>query len=147
MAWGVFYGDLPLLLSPPQHGHRPGSSPRFPLMWLSIFPALSVLLPPPVMLCFLVSQAVSAPSNFTDWFLDLPSSLRSTHPSLFPGLTSRAKVFVPSPHSSVSVFGDCASSSDDLFGSHSAFQNSDFLLHSSLYLEIPPIGLIFPSSR
>ena len=44
---------------------------------------------------------------------------------------------------SVSIFGDCASISDDLFGSHSAFQNSDLLLHSSLHLEIPLIWLIF----
>ena len=54
------------------------------------FPALSVLLPPPVTLCFLVSQAVSAPSNLTDQFLDHPpkqSLLQpaSPPPSPFPG--------------------------------------------------------------
>ena len=112
------------------------------------FPALSILLPPPAMFCFLVSQAVSAPSNLTDQFLDLPSGLCSTmSPSLSWGLTSRAKVLVPIPHPSVSIFRDCANSSDDLFGSCSAFQNSDLLLHSSLHLEIPLVWLIFPSSR
>ena len=40
VAWGVFYGDPPLLLSPPQHGRRPGSSPRFPLRRLSTSPPL-----------------------------------------------------------------------------------------------------------
>ena len=49
------------------------------------FPALSVLLPPPTTLCFLVSQAVSAPSNLTDQFLDPPSSLCTAHPSPFLG--------------------------------------------------------------
>lgn len=63
VAWGVFYGDPPLLLSPPQHGRRPGSSPRFPLMWLSTSPPLEYCSLPLRQLCFLVSQAVSAPSN------------------------------------------------------------------------------------
>lgn len=112
------------------------------------FPALSVLLPPPAMLCFLVSQGVPAPSNLTDWFLDLPS-LHSTPPppALSWRLTSGAEVSVPSPHPGVSIFGDCARSSDDQFSSCSAFQNSDLLLHSSLHLEIPLIRLIFLSSR
>ena len=80
VVWGVFYGDPPLLLSPPQHRHRPGSSPRFPLMRLFTSPPLGYCSLPLQQLCFLVSQAVSAPSNLTDQFLDLPSSLRSTPP-------------------------------------------------------------------
>ena len=48
-------------------------------------PAVNILLPPPTTLCFLVSQAVSAPSNLTDRFLDPSGSLRSTHPSPFLG--------------------------------------------------------------
>ena len=111
------------------------------------FPALSILLPPPAVLCFLVSQAVSVPSNLTDQFLDPPSHLCSTHPSPFPGTNLQSRVLVSSPHPSVSVFGDCASSSEDLFSSLSAFQNSDLLLRSSQYLEIPPVWLIFPLSR
>ena len=60
------------------------------------------------------------------------------------GLTSGAEVSVPSPHPGVSIFGDCARSSDGPFSSRSAFQYSNLLLHSSLHLEIPPVRLIFP---
>ena len=91
--------------------------------------ALSMLLPPPATHSFLVPQAVSTP------------------PTPAWGLTSRAKVFVPSPHPSVLVFGDYASSSDDVFSSHSAFQISHLLLHSSWHLVIPPTQLIFPLVR
>ena len=50
------------------------------------FPTLSILLPPHVTLCFLLSQAVSALSNLTDWFLGPLRSLCSTpSPSPFPG--------------------------------------------------------------
>ena len=49
------------------------------------FPALSILFPPPTTFCFLVSQAVFAPSNLTDQFLDLPSSLHTAHSSPFQG--------------------------------------------------------------
>ena len=75
----------------------------------------------------LVPQAVSTPPT----------------PAHSWGLTSRAEVSVPSLHLNVSVFDDCASSSDDLFGPHSAFQISDLLLCSSQCLEIPPTQLIF----
>ena len=113
------------------------------------------------MLCFLVSQAVSALSNLTDWFLEPPKDcpvkpdrpVPRTPPaqavSVLPtpapswGLTSGAKVLVPSPHPRVSIFGACASSSDDLFSSRSAFQYSDLLLHSSLHLEIRQLGWSF----
>ena len=99
------------------------------------------------MLCFLVSQAVSAPSILTDPFLDLSSSLCSIpSPALSWGLTSGAEVSVPIPNPSISIFGDSPHSSDDLFSSHSAFQNSDLLLHSSLHLEILLVQLIFPLS-
>ena len=91
-------------------------------------PALSILLPPATMHHFLVPEAVSTPPT----------------PASSQGLTSGAEVSV---HPSVLVFGDCASSSDDLFGSHSAFQISDLLLCSSLCLEIPPTRLIFPLIR
>ena len=94
-------------------------------------PALGVLLPPPTEHLCLIPQAVSTP----------PTPARSW------GLTSRAVVLVPNPHQRVSVFGDCASSSDHLFGSHSGFQISDLLLHSSQRLGITPIQLIFPLIR
>ena len=126
-------------------------------------PALSILLPSRTRLHFLESHAISFPTNSTDHFLDprgglfpvnltdwflVPQAVSALPtPAHSRGLTSGAEVSVPSPHSSVSVFGDCARSSDDLFGSHSALQISDLLLHSSLHLEIPPIRLIFPSSR
>ena len=59
------------------------------------------------------------------------------------GLISGAEVSVPSPHPGVSIFGDCARSSDGPLGSWSAFLYSNLLLHSSLHLEIPPVRLIF----
>ena len=132
---GVFYGSPPLLLSPPQHWHL--VSP-----WVRLFsqvppvvafqsPALSILFLPTMMHCFLVPQAIS----------ELPT------PACSRGLTSKAVVSVPSPHLSVLVFGDCASSSDDLFSSPSAFHISDLLLHFSQRLEIPPTQLIFPLIR
>ena len=147
VARGVFCGGPPFLLSPPQHWCLVQLFSQVPSDVAFHFPALSVLLPSPALLCFLVSQAVSAPSNLTDRFLDPQAASAPPTPASSRGLTSGAKVPVPSPHPSVSIFGDCAHSSDDLFGSHSAFQNSDLLLHSSLHLEIPPIQLIFPSSR
>ena len=110
-------------------------------------PTLRVLIPPPAMLCFLVSQAVSAPANPTEQFLDPQAVSALPTPAHAQGPTSGAKVSVPSPHPSLSVVGDCASSSDDLFISLSALQISDLLLCSSLHLEIPLIWLIFPSSR
>ena len=96
------------------------------LLWFHLFsqlpsvvafhsPALSVLLPPPVMHCFLVPQAVSAPPT-------------PAHSLLVTNLWSRGLGVQHPPH--VSVFGDCANSSGDLFGSHSAFQISDPLLNS-----------------
>ena len=94
-------------------------------------PALSVLLPPPATQGFLIPQAVSTPPTL----------------ACSQGLISGAEVLVPSSHPSISVFGDCASSSDDLFSSHSAFQLSDLLLCSSQRLEIPLTLLIFPSIR
>ena len=94
-------------------------------------PALSVLLPPPATQGFLIPQAVSTPPTL----------------ACSQGLISGAEVLVPSSHPSISVFGDCASSSDDLFSSHSAFQISDLLLCSSQHLEIHPIQLISPSVR
>ena len=166
MAWGVFYGDPPLLLSPPQHGRRPGSSPRFPLRRLSTSPPLEYCSLPLRQLCFLVSQAVSAPSNGLEtsqavsalprppspgtnlWSRGLgaqPPPRRPLAPSR--GLTFGGEVSVPSPHPGVSIFGDCARSSDDPFSSRSAFQNSNLLLHSSLHLEFPLVRLIFPPSR
>ena len=62
---GLFYGGPPLLLYPPYTG-------ALSLLQIQLFckvpsdvafrsPALSVLLPPPMMLSFLDSQAVSAP--------------------------------------------------------------------------------------
>ena len=159
MAWGVFYGDPPLLLSPPQHGRRPGSSPRFPLMRLSTSPPLEYCSLPLRQLCFLVSQAVSAPSNGLEtsqavsalprppspgtnlWSRGLgaqppsqasPGPLSGTNlqrrglgaqppprrpPALSRGLTSGAEDSVPSPHPGVSIFGDCARSSDGPLGS------------------------------
>jgi len=85
-------------------------------------PALSVLLPPPMMFSFLVFQAVPAPPS---QFLFPQAVSAPPTPAHSRGLTSRAEVSVPSPHPRISVFGDCASSSDDLFGSHSALQISD----------------------
>ena len=110
------------------------------------FPAPRVLFPSSVTALFSSLPGSLCPIK---WFLDLPSSLHSTlpPPALSPGLTSGAEVSVPSPHPGVSIFGDCARSSDGPFGSPSAFQNSKLLLHSSLHLEIPLIRLIFPSSR
>ena len=148
---GVFCGGSPLLLSPPQHWHLVSlACPDLLLGSLCCgFPlpnplhiALSTcdtLLPNPSGClctanptnCFLVSQAVST----------------SPTAALFQELTSRAKVLVPSPHPSASVFGDCASSSDDLFSSLSAFQISDLLLRFSWGLEISPTQLKFPSIR
>ena len=135
VAQGVFCGSLPLLLPLPNTG-------ALSLLWVQLFsqilsvvsfhsPALSILFPPPTMHHFLVPQEVSA----------LPTPARSW------GLTTGAEVSVPSLHLSVLVFGDCASSSDDLLGSHSAFQISDLLLCSSWHLEIPLIWLIFPLIR
>ena len=88
------------------------------------FTGLSELFPPPLMNGFLVPQAVST--------LPIPAHSQ--------GLTTRAEVSMPSPKPSISVFGDCASSSDDLFSSHSAFQMSDLLLRSSQHLEFPPLS-------
>ena len=126
---------------------HPSSSPlpntgALSLLWVQLFsqvpsvvafhsPALSILLPPPVTHHFLVPQAISTPPT----------------PACSWALTSRAKVLVPSSHLSVSVFGDCASGSEDLFSSRSAFQISDLLLHSSEHLEIPPTQLILLSIR
>ena len=87
------------------------------------------------------------PDNWTDWFLVPQAVSAPSTPARFQGLNSGAEVSVPSPHPSISVFGDCASSSDDLFGSHSALRNSDLLLCFSLHLEIPLFWLIFPWSR
>ena len=118
-------GGPPLLFSPPQHWCL--VSPAGPLLLPGSlccgfpFPALSVLLPPPAKHRFLVPKAVSAPPT----------------PAHSQRLTSRAEVSVPSPHPSVLVVDDCASSSDDLFGSHSVFQFSDLLLCFSWCLEIP----------
>ena len=115
----------------------PSSSPlpntgALPLPWVQTFsqvpsvvafysPDLSVLLPPSVTHHFLVPEAVSSlPTPACSW-----------------GLISGAMVSGPSPHPSVLVFGDCASSSEDLCGSHSAFQISDLLLCFSCCLEIP----------
>ena len=95
------------------------------------FTGLTELFPPPLMNGFLVPQAVST--------LPIPAHSQ--------GLTTRAEVSMPSPKPSISVFGDCASSSDDLFSSHSAFQISDLLLHFSWGLEIPLTLLIFPLIR
>ena len=64
-------------------------------------PVLSILLPPPAKHCFLIPQTVSAP----------PPPARSW------ALTSKAVVSVLTSHPSISGFGDCISSSDDLFGS------------------------------
>ena len=78
------------------------------------FPVLSVLPPPPATLCFLDSQALSAPPiRQTDCFLDPQGGLFPANPTdrfLVPqavsalptparsrGLTSRAEVSVPSP--------------------------------------------------
>ena len=94
-------------------------------------PALSRLLPPPVRHRFLIPQAVST----------LPTPAHSQ------GLTSEPRSLVPSPRPSISVFGVCASGSDDLCGSGSAFQISDLLLHFSQCLEIPPTRWIFPLVR
>ena len=110
------------------------------LLWIQLFsqvpsvvafhsPALSILLTPSATHCFLIPQAVSAQ----------PTQASSQ------GLTSRAKVSVPSSHLSISVFDDSASSSDDVFGFHSAFHISDLLLCSSQHLEIPLTQLIFLS--
>ena len=121
MAWGVFYGDPPLLLSPPQHGRRPGSSPRFPLMWLSPSPLLEYCSLPLRQLCFLVSQAVSAPSNGLEtsqavsalprppspgtnlWSRGLGAQPppRRRPPALSWGLTFGGEVSVPSPNPGV----------------------------------------------
>ena len=148
MAWGEFYGDPPLLLSPPQHWCRPGSSSRFPLMWLSTSPPLEY--------CSYPCNALlsSLPGSLCPVKLDRPvsrppkqSPLHPAPPALSWELTSGAKVSVPSPHPGVSIFGDCARSSDGPFGSRSSFQNSNLMLHSSLHLEIPPLHLIFPMSR
>ena len=65
-------------------------------------------------------------------------------PALSRGLTSGAEDSVPSPHPGVSIFADCARSSDGPLGPRSVFPYSDLLLHSSLHLEIPPVRLIFP---
>ena len=112
------------------------------------FPTLNVLLPLHTMICFLASQAVSAPSNLTDQFIDLPSSLCTTLPSPFLGTNLQSESLGDQPPPPIiSVFGDCASSSDDLLSSRSAFQNPNLLLHSSLHLEVPPIQFIFLLSR
>lgn len=95
---------------------------------------------------FLIPQVGSA-ANPTDQFLVPQAVSTLPTPAFSWGLTSGAEVLVPSPQTIVSVFGDCASSSEYLVGSHSVFQISDLLLHSSLILEIPPIQLIFPLSR
>ena len=85
-------------------------------------PALSILLPPPATHCFLIPQAASTPST----------------PAHSQGINSGATVSVPSPHLSVSGFCVCPSGSDDLCGSHSAFQISDLLMCFSWCLEITP---------
>ena len=127
----------PLPSPRPQHWHIVSSvgSALLPALLPSVVafhsPALSVLIPPTTMHSFLVPQAVSTLPN----------------PACSWGLTSDAVVLVPSSHLSVLVFGDCASSSDDLFGSHSDCQFSDLLLCSSQSLEIPPTLLIFPLIR
>ena len=113
------------------------------------FPTPRVLLPSSVTALF-----SSFPGSLCPVKLDRPVSrppkqslLRPAPLALSRGLTSGAKDSVPSPHPGILIFGDCAYSSDGPFGSPSAFQNSNLLLHSSLHLDIPPVRLIFPPSR
>ena len=74
-------------------------------------------------------------TNPTDCFKS-PRLSPHCQPQPALGLTSEPRSRCPAPHLSVLVFGDSASSSDDLFGSHSVFQISDLLLLSSWRLEI-----------
>ena len=113
------------------------------------FPAPRVLLPSSVTVLFSSLPGSLCPIKL-DRLVSRPpkqSLLHPTPPALSRGLTSGAEVSVPSPHPGISIFSDCARSSDGPFGSLSAFQNSNLLLHSSLHLEIPLVHLIFPPSR
>ena len=85
------------------------------LLWVQTFyqvpsvvafhsPSLSVLLPPPVMHCFLIPHAVSTPPT----------------PACSQGPTSKPRSPCPAPPC-VSDFGVSASGSYSLCGSHSAF--------------------------
>ena len=60
---GYSMGTHPFFSPRPSTGRRPGSSPRFPLMRLSTSPPLEYCSLPLGQLCFLVSQADSAPSK------------------------------------------------------------------------------------
>ena len=116
------------------------------------FPTLRVLLPPSA-----TALLSSLPGSLCPIKLDRPVSqvsrpptqslLHPSPPALSRGLTSRAEVSVFSPNPGISIFGDCAPSSDGPFSSASAFQNSTLLLHSSLHVEIPRGRSIFPPSR
>ena len=131
---------------------KSSSSPSFPLMWLSTSQPLAYCSSPhdallsslPGSLCPVKPDRLvprPPPKDCPvkpDRPVPSPPKQSQHHPSPFcsRGLTSGAEVSVPSPLLSVSIFGDCASSSDDLLGSRSAFQYSDLLLYSFLHLEI-----------
>ena len=56
VVWGVFYGAHPFFIPLPNNGTIPNQLfSQVPSDVAFHFPTLSVLLPPPVMLCFLVS--------------------------------------------------------------------------------------------
>ena len=143
----ILWGPTPSLPSPARAQTRLFS--QVPSDVAFHFPTPRVLLPSPVTALFPSLPGSLCPIKLERLVSRPPkqSLLHPTPPALSRELTSGAKVSVPSPHPGVSIFGDCARSSDGPFGSRSSFQNSNLMLHSSLHLEIPPLHLIFPMSR
>ena len=130
-AQGIFYGSPLLLPSPPQH-------------WHLVSPVGPDLLPGSLCCGFpLPSPWLIVPSTQDALLLSPSGCLHIANPSLLPETNLWSLGFSAQPHLSPSVFGVCASGSDDLCGSHSAFQISDLLLHFFWHLEIPATRLIF----
>ena len=103
-AQGFFYGGPPLLLSPYQHWH--------------------LVSPAPGSLCCgfpLPSPYHIAPSTRVTLLPSPLGCLHTINPSPLPGTNLWSLGLGAQPHLSVSAFGVCASGSDDLCSSHSAF--------------------------
>ncbi len=99
MSWGVFYGDPPFLLSPPQHGVQTRLFSQVPSDAAFHFPTPRVLLPSSVTALF-----SSLPGSLCPVKLDRPvsrppkqSPLHPATPALSQGLTSEPRSLCPAP--------------------------------------------------
>ena len=94
----------------------------------SVFPLLWLPTPQPSAYCSL-PHSILLPSPL--------GCLHTTNPSRLPGTDLWILGLGAPPYPSISFFGLCASGSDYLCSSHSAFQFSDLLLRFSQHLGDP----------